>query len=145
MELQGDHRIPADRERVFNALCDEAVLMRCISALEAMERRSDVEYAARVRVSVGPLKARFEGRVEVEPVDPPGFYVLNGEGTGLLGFAKGVVEIRLADLAGHTLLSYRLTAEIGGRVGQMAAKLVRAKAQSHIDRFFERFTEAMAG
>lgn len=143
MELSGEHRIPAQREQVFAALCDETVLMRCISPLEAMERVAADRYLARVGISLGPFRARFEGRVEVAPIDPPGFYVLNGEGTGLLGFARGVVEIRLGDINGHTLLSYRLTAEIGGRVGQMAGKLVRSKAESHIARFFDRFVEAM--
>lgn len=139
MELAGDHPLPAERERVFAALCDPDVLKRCIGPLEAMERRGPTVYAARVRITLGPLKARFDGRVEVDPIDPPGFYRVTGEGAGLLGFAKGVVEIRLTATPEGTLLSYRLTAAVGGRVGALASHLVRVKAERHVAAFFDRF------
>lgn len=140
VELSGDHRIAAERGRVFAALCDPAVLMRCITPLEHMEQVHPTRYTARVRIGLGPIKARFTGDVEVEPVEPPAFYVLRGGGTGLFGAAQGVVEIRLTEAGtAATLLSYRLTADVGGRLGAMAARLVQAKAEAHIARFFERF------
>ncbi len=139
MNLTGDRRIPAGREAVFVALCDPDVLMRCIPVLEHMARRTPTEYEARVRASVGPLKARFAGRVLVDPIDPPGHYHLFGEGDGILGFAKGTVRIWLAEEDGRTTLTYALSAEIGGKLGRMAAGLLVEKAQRHVDRFFDRF------
>lgn len=143
MELTGAHRVPAPRERVFAALSDPALLVRCIPVLETMERHSVAHYAARVRISLGPLKARFDGTVMVEPVAPPGLYRLHGEGAGLFGGAKGIVELRLDEADAGTVLTYRLSAGVGGRIGQLAARAVQAKAEAHIARFFERFTEEM--
>ncbi|TWA82325.1 hypothetical protein FBZ83_10711 [Azospirillum brasilense] len=141
MELNGQYRIPAARERVFTALCDPAVLQRCIPVLEEMDRLSPTEYSARVRATVGPLNARFAGNVRVAPEDAPRFYILYAEGKGgLAGAVKGEARITLEEVDGHTQLSFTLAAALGGAVGRLAVKLVKAKADRVIDGFFERFT-----
>ena len=145
MELKGEYRIPAERDRVFTALCDPAVLLRCIPVLEEIDRLSPTEYAARVRTSLGPLKARFAGRLHLDPRDAPHFYILLAEGSGgLAGFVKGQARVTLEEVEGHTRLSYTLAAALGGAVGRMAVKLVQSKADRVIDGFFERFTAEIA-
>ena len=146
MELSGQYRIPAAREQVFTALCDPIVLQRCIPVLEGIDRLSPTEYAARVRATVGPLKARFSGRLRLAPQDTPRFYILYAEGSGgLAGAVRGEARITLEEVEGHTQLSYTLAAALGGAVGRLAVKLVRAKADRVIDGFFERFTAEIAG
>ncbi|WP_207458096.1 carbon monoxide dehydrogenase subunit G [Azospirillum sp. SYSU D00513] len=141
MELRGEYRIPAGRDRVFTALCDPAVLMRCIPVLEEMERLSPTDYTARVRASVGPLKARFSGKLHLDPVEAPRSYLLLAEGSGgLAGMVKGQARVTLEEADGHTHLSYTLEAALGGAVGRMAVKLVQAKADRVITAFFERFS-----
>ncbi|AWK86727.1 CoxG family protein [Azospirillum thermophilum] len=141
MELSGTHRIPAPRDRVFTALCDPEILLRCVPVLEEIDRLSPTDYAARVRASVGPLKARFAGRLRLMPEDAPRFYVLLAEGSGgLAGMVKGEARVTLEEVDGHTLLSYTLAAALGGAVGRLAVKLVQAKSDRVIGAFFERFT-----
>lgn len=146
MELSGQYRIPAERERVFTALCDPAVLQRCIPVLEAIDRLSPTEYTARVRATVGPLKARFSGKLNLLPEDAPRYYVLHAQGSGgLAGAVKGEARITLEEVEGHTHLSYTLAAALGGAVGRLAVKLVQAKADRVINGFFERFTAEING
>lgn len=146
MELTGQYRIPAERERVFTALCDPVVLQRCIPVLEDIDRLSPTEYAARVRATVGPLKARFAGRLRLAPEEAPRFYILYAEGSGgLAGAVKGEARITLEEVEGHTHLTYTLAAALGGAVGRMAVKLVRDKADRVINGFFERFTAEILG
>ncbi|MBP2312036.1 CoxG family protein [Azospirillum soli] len=146
MELSGQYRIPAERERVFTALCDPVVLQRCIPVLEDIDRLSPTEYAARVRATVGPLKARFSGKLHLLPEDAPRFYILHAQGSGgLAGAVKGEARITLEEVEGHTHLSYTLAAALGGAVGRLAVKLVQAKADRVINGFFERFTAEIVG
>ena len=140
MDITGTHSVPGPRDRVFAALCDPAVLMRCIPVLEEMERLSPTDYAARVRTTLGPMKARFSGRLKLEPEDGLHRYRLIAQGNGgLAGAVKGEALVVLEEEEGRTLLTYRLTVALGGAVGRLAVKLVRAKTDRVLAAFFERF------
>ncbi|MGQ9367742.1 SRPBCC family protein [Azospirillum sp. ST 5-10] len=145
MELTGSYRIPAHRERVFAALCDAQVLKSCVPVCEHVTRLSRTEYAARVMARIGPLKVGFDSRLTVDPVDPPRFYILVGEGRGgLAGMVKAMAHVRLEEAdGGHTHLTYTATADLGGRIAALAGRLVRSSATGYADRFFARFTEAV--
>lgn len=147
MKLSGQYRIPATRDRVFAALCDPDVLLRCIPVLETIDRHSPTDYAARVRATVGPLKARFSGHLRLLPIDAPRFYILHAEGGGgLAGAVKGEAQITLEEIdGGHTELSFTLSAALGGAVGRLAIRLVKDKADRVIARFFDRFTADLLG
>ena len=117
-----------------------------IMRLEDIDRLSPTEYAARVRATVGPLKARFSGKLLLLPEDAPRFYILHAQGSGgLAGAVKGEARITLEEVEGHTHLSFTLAAALGGAVGRMAVKLVQAKADRVINGFFERFTAEIVG
>lgn len=142
MELTGAYRIPASRDRVFQALCDPAILMRCIPVLEQMQRHSETDYSATVSTSLGPLKARFSGQLKLVPEDAPRDYTLHAEGKGgIAGMVRGQARIILDEADGHTELHFTLHAAFGGAVGRLAATLVRGKADRLIDGFFERFQQ----
>jgi len=140
MELTGTHSVPGSRDRVFAALCDPEILLRCIPVLEEIDRLSPTDYAARVRATVGPLKARFAGRLTLEPKDAPRHYRLLAQGSGgLAGAVKGVALVTLEETDGRTHLTYRLSVALGGAVGRLAAALVQAKTDRVIAAFFDRF------
>ena len=143
MDITGTHSVPGARDRVFAALCDPAVLMRCIPVLEEMERLSPTDYAARVRTTLGPMKARFSGRLTLAPEDGIHRYRLIAQGNGgLAGAVKGEALVVLdEDGGGRTLLTYSLTVALGGAVGRLAVKLVQAKTDRVLAAFFERFAE----
>lgn len=137
MELEGRYRIPATREAVWEALSDPAVLRECIPGCQSLEKISPTEARAVVAVEVGPFKATFTGTIRVDAADPPLTVTLSGEGRGRpAGSARGAVNGELAEDAGETTVSYRGTAEVGGKLAEVAAGDIDAKAKALAGRFF---------
>jgi uncharacterized protein len=141
MDMTGERRIPAPREKVWEALNDPEVLKASIPGCESLEKISPTEMAAVSAVKIGPIAARFNGRVELSDIDPPNAYRISGEGQGgVAGFAKGGANVRLRDDAGSTLLTYAVQAQVGGKIAQLGARLIDASAKQMADQFFDRFT-----
>ena len=141
MEMTGERRIPAPRETVWRALNDPEVLKAAIPGCEHIEKLSDTELTARVALRIGPMNARFAGRVQLSDLDPPNGYTISGEGQGgVAGFAKGGATVRLAeDGPGATLMTYDVKAQVGGKMAQLGARLIDSTARSMADQFFDRF------
>ena len=96
MDMTGEHRITASRQEVWDALNDPEILKQCIAGCEEMEKTSDTEFTARVHSRVGPVSAKFSGKVELSEVDPPNGYRISGEGQGgVAGFAKGGATVKI--------------------------------------------------
>jgi carbon monoxide dehydrogenase subunit G len=147
MDLTGEYRIPAPRERVWQALNDPQVLKACIPGVETLEKISETEFAATVNAKVGPVRARFGGTVTLSDLDPPNGYTISGEGTGgAVGFAKGGADVRLADAEdGGTALTYAAKVQVGGKLAQLGSRLVAGTAKKMADDFFGSFAEALGG
>src|SRR5471030_1316545 len=110
MEIKGEYKIAAPRDKVFAALNDQAILQACIPGCETLEKLSDTEMTAKVRLRIGPVSAGFSGKVTLSDIDPPNGYRISGEGKGSVGFAKGGAAVTLADADGGTRLSYTVDA-----------------------------------
>lgn len=147
MEMTGEHRIPAPRETVWRALNDPAVLKHCIPGCEEIEKLSDTEMQAKVVAKVGPVSAKFGGKVTLCDLDPPNGYRIAGEGQGgAAGFAKGGANVKLApDESGQgTILTYTVSASVGGKLAQIGSRLIDGTARKLADEFFSRFSELVA-
>jgi len=141
MDMTGERRIPAPRGKVWDALNDPAILKASIPGCDSLEKTSDHEMKASAAVKIGPISARFAGRVELSDIDPPNGYTISGEGQGgVAGFAKGGAKVALADDGPGTLLSYDVKAQVGGKIAQLGARLIDASAKQMADAFFDRFT-----
>ncbi len=141
MDMTGERRIPAPRERVWNALNNPEVLKSCIPGCETLEQTAENEMKATAAVKIGPIAARFNGKVHLSDLDPPKHYNISGEGQGgVAGFAKGGATVDLDDDAGATVLRYAVQAQVGGKIAQLGARLIDATAKSMADQFFDRFT-----
>jgi carbon monoxide dehydrogenase subunit G len=148
MDLTGDYRIPAPRETVWAALNNPDILKICIPGCEELNKTSDTEFVARVVAKIGPVKARFGGKVTLSDLDPPTGYTITGEGQGgAAGFAKGGAKVRLepADGGAATILSYSADAQIGGKLAQIGSRLVEGTARKLADEFFAAFAAQAAG
>ena len=144
MDMTGEYRIPAPRQKVWEALNDPDILKQCIPGCESVEKVSDTELTAKVRAKVGPVSARFGGKVTLSDLDPPNGYRISGEGTGgPAGFAKGGATVKLADDGDGTKLSYSVEANVGGKLAQIGSRLIDAAARKMADDFFAKFAEVV--
>jgi uncharacterized protein len=141
MDMTGERRIPAPRQTVWEALNDPEVLRVSIPGCESLERLADDQMRATAAVKVGPISARFTGKVQLTDIDPPNGYRISGEGQGgAVGFAKGGANVALADEGADTLLTYQVNAQVGGKLAQLGARLIDASAKQMADQFFDRFS-----
>ena len=140
MDMTGEYRVAAPRQKVWEALNDPDILKQCIPGCEKIDKLSPTEMTATVRAKVGPVSARFGGKVTLSDLDPPNGYKISGEGTGgPAGFAKGGATVKLADDGDGTKLSYVVEANVGGKLAQIGSRLIDATARKMADEFFTRF------
>ena len=145
MDMTGERRIPAPRQKVWDALNDPEVLRVCIPGCESLEKTSDTDLKATAAVKIGPIATRFTGKVQLTDLDPPNSYRISGEGQGgVAGFAKGGANVRLSDDGAGTLLQYDVKAQVGGKIAQLGARLIDATSKQMADLFFDRFTAEVA-
>ncbi len=145
MELNDEIMISAPRDRVYAALNDPNILQQCIPGCEELIRHSDTDLEAKVVLKIGPVKARFGGKVTLDTTDAPTGFSLRGEGSGgVAGFAKGGARVVLEDHGQETLLRYEASAEVGGKIAQLGSRLILGAARKLAEAFFEKFKEAVA-
>jgi uncharacterized protein len=129
---------------VWQKLNDPEVLKACIPGCESLEKLSDNEFQAVATNKIGPVKARFKGKVRLTDLDPPNGYRISGEGDGgVAGFAKGGATVTLKPKDGGTLLSYNVEAQIGGKLAQIGQRLVNGAARKLADQFFAKFVSTV--
>lgn len=146
MEMTGEYRIPAPREAVWAALNDPFVLQSCIPGCESLERGAENEFKATVRTKIGPVSARFSGKVTLSDFDPPKSYRISGEGQGgAAGFAKGGAVVNLEEDGAGTILRYAADAQVGGKLAQIGSRLIDGTAKKLADEFFEAFAAKVGG
>jgi uncharacterized protein len=146
MDMTGEITLEAPREMVWAALNDATVLKDAIPGCQALEKVSDTEFTATVVTKVGPIKAKFSGRVALTDILAPVSYTISGEGQGgIAGFAKGGAEVALDAVdTNRTTLRYVVKAQVGGKIAQLGARLIDSTAKKLAGQFFDRFAEIIA-
>ena len=144
MVMSGEQQLAAPRETVWAKLNDPAVLKACIPGCESLDVIGENEFLAVATNKIGPVKARFKGKVRLTDLDPPNGYKISGEGDGgVAGFAKGGASVNLTDKDGGTLLTYNAEAQIGGKLAQLGQRLINGAAKKLADDFFKKFAAAV--
>ena len=144
MTMNGEVQLPASRQTVWTKLNDPAVLKACIPGCEELEKTDEHGFRAVAKMKVGPVSARFKGKVSLSDLDPPNGYKISGEGEGgVAGFAKGGATVKLSEKDGGTLLSYDVEAQIGGKLAQLGQRLINGAAKKVADDFFQNFAAAV--
>ena len=145
MEMTGEYKIPAPRQKVWEALNDPEILKACIPGCQELNKESDTELSATVKSKVGPVSATFKGKVTLSDIDAPNGYKISGEGTGgVAGFAKGGAEVSLVDDGDGTLLNYTATGQVGGKLAQIGSRLIDSTAKKMANEFFGKFADVVA-
>jgi carbon monoxide dehydrogenase subunit G len=146
MTMNGEVQLAASREAVWAKLNDPEVLKACIPGCEELEKTDDGGFSAVAKMKVGPVSARFKGKVMLSDLDPPNGYRISGEGEGgVAGFAKGGAVVKLSEKDGGTLLGYDVEAQIGGKLAQLGQRLINGTAKKLADEFFANFAKAVEG
>jgi len=146
MQMTGEQRIAAPRQRVWEALNDPEVLKASIPGCQSLEKVGEDQFEAVAEVKIGPIGARFKGNVQLSDLDAPNGYTINGQGNGgVAGNAKGAARVRLSDDGDGTLVSYEVDAEVGGRMAQLGGPIIDATAKNLAGKFFSKFGEVVGG
>lgn len=142
MDISGEHLIEADREHVWKLLNDPDVLKKCIPGCESLEQNSPDTFRAKVVLKIGPMKASFNGDVELKDKVFPSSYRISGEGKGgIAGFASGDAAVNLVEENGGTRLVYEADAKLGGKIAQLGSRLVQSSSTKLAKQFFDTFCE----
>lgn len=145
MEQTGEYEIAASRELVWEGLNDPQVLAACIPGCQSMERTSDHAFTARVKARIGPVSATFDAALELQDLNPPASYtIVGGVKGGAAGFGKGQAQVQLAEAGPNTLLSYQVSASVGGKLAQIGSRLVDGAARKMADDFFAAFRDRLS-
>ena len=145
MTMTGEVQLPAPRETVWQKLNDAEVLKACIPGCEELTKAADNEFAAVVKMTIGPVSARFKGKVRLVDLDPPNGYRIEGEGEGgVAGFAKGGAKVELTEVPEGTKLTYNAEANVGGKIAQLGQRLLAGSAKKIADKFFANFTAELS-
>lgn len=146
MDMTGEYRIHAPRENVWRALNDAEILKQCIPGCDELNKVSETELNAKVSTRVGPVSAKFSGKVTLSDMNPPVSYTISGEGQGgVAGFAKGGASVSLEEDGGATILKYSAKATVGGKLAQIGSRLIDSTARKMADEFFGKFAEVVGG
>lgn len=144
MDMQGSRTIAATQQQAWEGLNDPEVLKACIPGCEKIERVADDRLNVGMAVKVGPVSARFAGRITLSDVQPPERYTLAFDGQGgAAGFGKGTAKVQLSPAEGGCQLDYAVQAQVGGKIAQVGQRLIDGVARSMAEDFFKRFDAQM--
>ena len=142
--MTGEQLIPASQADTWKALNDPEILKACVPGCESITKVNENEYQVQMTARVGPVSAKFRGRLSLFDMKPPHSYSLAFEGQGgAAGFAKGAAQVKLAPKDDQTVLAYDVKANVGGKLAQIGSRLVDAAAKKVADEFFGNFTKRM--
>ncbi len=142
MEVNGEYRIEVDREVVWAALNDDDILRQALPGCKSLQRISDTDLDARVKLKVGPVVVNLAVKIKLKDLDPPNGCTISGNGKGgPAGFARGEARVSLEDVGGATLLRYDVDARLGGKLGQLGSRMIDATAKKIAAEFFSKFSE----
>src|SRR5271155_991576 len=145
MTMNGEVQLAAPIQTVWEKLNDTETLKACIPGCEQLDKTGENEMSAVATTRIGPVKAKFKGKVTLSDLDPPNGYTISGQGDGgVAGFAKGGATVKLLPKDGGTLLSYAVEAQIGGKLAQLGQRLINGAAKKVADDFFQNFVAAVS-
>ena len=145
MDMNGEQRIPVGQQAVWEALNDLEVLKACIPGCDSIEKISETEHHVALTAAVGPVKAKFKGKMHLGDLNPPHSYRIGFEGQGgVAGFAKGEAQVSLKADGADTLMNYTVHAQVGGKLAQVGSRLIDAAAKKLADEFFNAFNARVA-
>lgn len=149
MEMQASRPLAASQSQAWDALNDPGVLKLCIPGCEKIEPTGENQYSVAMALKIGPVSAKFAGKITLSDIVPPESYTIAFDGSGgVAGFGKGNAQVRLVPLPAengqeHCELHYTVHATVGGKIAQLGQRLIDGAAKGMAEDFFKRFDNEM--
>jgi carbon monoxide dehydrogenase subunit G len=144
MEMQGNRTLAVSQQQAWDALNDPEVLKACVPGCDKLERTADDQFSVGMTVKIGPVSAKFAGKIALSDIQAPQSYTIGFEGQGgAAGFGKGTSRVTLVPLDPGCELQYTVQASVGGKVAQLGQRLIDGAAKSMAEDFFKRFDAEM--
>ncbi len=144
MEMQGTRSLAVTQQQAWGALNDPDILRACVPGCDRMELTGENQYAVGMAVKIGPVSAKFSGKIVLSDMEPPRSYTIAFEGQGgAAGFGKGNSKVTLVPQEGGCELQYTVSAQVGGKIAQLGQRLIDGAAKSMAEDFFRRFDAEM--
>jgi carbon monoxide dehydrogenase subunit G len=146
MDMASEQLLPVSRAKAWEALNDPQMLKASIPGCDSITLVGADEYEVALTEAVGPVKARFKGKMRLTDIEAPTSYKILFEGQGgAAGHGKGSAAVQL-EVVGEeeTKLSYTASAQVGGKIAQIGSRLVDMAAQKMAKEFFAAFTAELA-
>ena len=144
MDMQGSRQLAVTQQQAWDALNDPAVLKACIPGCDKVEATGENQYAIAMALKIGPVSAKFTGKITLSDINPPASYKLSFDGQGgVAGFGKGSAEVVLTPNDEGCKLSYTVHASVGDKIAQLGQRLIDGAAKSMAEDFFKRFDAEM--
>lgn len=144
MDMQGNRLLAVSQQQAWDSLNDPEMLKSCIPGCEKFELVGENEYAVTVAVKIGPVSAKFNGKVKLADIQAPSSYSLQFEAQGgVAGFGQGESKVELMPREGGCELKYTVHSKVGGKIAQLGQRLIDGVAKSLAEDFFKRFEEAL--
>lgn len=142
--MQGSRPLAVTQQQAWEALNDPEILKTCIPGCEKFELTEPNTYAVTTAIKIGPVAARFNGRVTLSDIVPPTSYKIGFDAQGgVAGFGKGEAAVQLAPAGTGCELSYTVHSTVGGKIAQLGQRLIDGAAKSLAEDFFRRFDEEL--
>ncbi len=144
MDMQGSRTLAVTQQQAWDALNDPEVLKTCIPGCDKVEPSGENQYSIGMALKIGPVSARFAGKITLSDIVAPQSYTISFDGQGgAAGFGKGKAQVQLTPAGTGCELGYTVHASVGGKVAQLGQRLIDGAAKSMAEDFFKRFDDEM--
>ena len=137
MKVAGDYRFDAPPQEVWEALLDPEVLTAIMPGCKKLELTGENQYEGVMDMKVGPVQGIFQGKVNLENLDPPNGYDLRLDGQGAPGFVKATAKVAIAADGNGTNMTYEGNAQVGGRIASVGQRLLDSSSKAIIKQSLE--------
>jgi len=145
MDMQASRSLAITQQQAWEALNDPAILKACIPGCDRLESTGENQFVVGMALKIGPVSAKFSGKIQLADLNPPASYTLSFEGQGgVAGFGKGTASVTLVPIESGCELQYTVHAQVGGKIAQLGQRLIDGAAKSLAEDFFKRFDAAAA-
>ena len=143
MKISASYDFSAAPEKVWDTLTDPKSLSACIPGCESLEEVGENEYQAKVTVSMGPIRNKFDVTVKMLDQKPFESYTLIIEGKGPSGFVRGESHVSLVASGGKTIVNVEADSSPGGLLARVGQRMMENVARSMMNRFFTCLQESV--